>query len=705
MKLALATLALAACGTTPTTTSVRLVASDAPPRYGDTPFPTDALRDGTHLAVIDGLDGFVGRHAELVAAHIAALDGFGLRPLVELFLDGPLDASTVAGDAVGLVDVDPASPERGRAIAMDWRYDADRGVLAGSPASGAILREGTRYAAFATTALRDPGGAHLAPADLAPLAGLARWQSTVEAAATLDLGDALAGIAAFTTEHATAPLLAARAQLATAPAPTLAFDDSTIIFSGPVALARLMGTAPRFTDGPRAGTEHWGNGNATGLAHDHVGVVATGTMTVARFRRGDTGTNAPDDETFADPPALVAIDPIPVTFILPAAPAPATGYPVIIYGHGLGAGRDALLSFAEPLTAAGFAVVGIDMFGHGSRYNPVDNTNNLAGYMTGFTGDPHLHDGFGDITGLGTTFDFFEGFLDVAAVRDSIRQSALDLSRLVQLLRAHPDLSAIGGALDTSHIAYLGESFGSVVGTVFAAIDPTIDLFVLDVPGGGILDKLLPDSAEIGSLALPVIQSIYLPVMPLDRWNPLIGLMQAVIDGADPLSYAPHVLADRFPDVPPRSVVLLEVVGDQVLSNVGTEALARELGLDVLAPGFGLDGLANVASPATGNRGGQTAVLVQYAPATHGANWSNEHGTLSFVPGPPVAGPDPFVRLPAPITIANPLYETWEQVIDTALTHQAGLPPRVRSTKAPVHDFDGDGVPDDVDPFPYDPAH
>ena len=705
MKLALVTgLVLAACSS-PAVTSVRLVASSDPPRYGDAPFPTDALREGDHLATLAGLDAIVDRHAELVATHLAALDGFGLRPLVELFLEGPLDPATVTGDAVGLVDVDPASPARGQAIAMDWRYDATRGVLAGSPASGAILREGTRYAAFATTALRAPDGEPLAPGALAPLSGIARWQSTVDGATELALGTKLAGIAVFTTEHATAPLLAAQAQLATAPAPTLTFDDPATIFIGGAALDRLFGQAPRFTDGPRVGTEHWGNGNSTGIAHDHVGVVATGTMTVARFRRDDTHTDGPEDETFANPPALVAVDPIPVTVILPAAPAPAGGYPVIIYGHGLGAGRDALLGFAEPLTAAGFAVVGIDMFGFGSRYDAVDGKNNAAAGRADFAGVAAMPDGFGDLTGLDTTFAFFEGFLNVAAVRDAIRQSALDLSRLVQLLHAHPDLSALGAGLDPSRIAYFGESFGSVVGAVFAAIEPDVDLFVLDVPGGGILDKLLPDSAEIGSLALPIIESIYAPHAPLDRWNPLIGLMQAVIDGADPLSYAPHVLADRFPGVPPRSVVCLEVVGDQVLANSGTEALARELGLDVLAPGFGLDGLANVASPVAGNRGAQTAILVQYAPATHGANWSNEHGVLSYAPGFPAPGDVPFVRLPNPITIANPIYETWEQVLDTAATHQAGQPPRVRSTKPPVHDFDGDGVPDDQDPAPFDPTH
>jgi hypothetical protein len=186
--------------------------------------------------------------------------------------------------------------------------------------------------------------------------------------------------------------------------------------------------------------------------------------------------------------------------------------------------------------------------------------------------------------------------------------------------------------------------------------------------------------------------------------------MQAVLDGGDPLSYAPHVTRDRFTvsgtPLVPRSIVLLEVVGDQVLSNQGTIALAQELGLDVLAPSLAIpDGLASISSPAAGNRDGQTAVLVQYAPATHGANWSAETGVLRYLPGFPTDDPDdPFPKLPAPITIANPIYDTLDQVVGIVQTHQAGQAPVVKMTRPPVADFDGDGVPDDADPAPYDPT-
>jgi hypothetical protein len=696
MKFAL--LLVAACSGT-TGVTVLATSADAPPAYGTTPMPTDALRDGDHLAALAGLDALVVRHGDLVAQHLAALDGFGLRPLVEFFVDGDIDPDTFGDATAGVVDAD------GIAVAMLWHYDAERRVLQGQPV--AALHEGARYAAYVTTGVRDTTGAPLRRSDALDdvvSSPAARWRSTADAYRTLDQD--LAGLAVFTTQHATAPLVAARDVMLAQPPPDVAFADPAIIFTG-AALDTIIGQAARFDDG----REHWGNDNPTGIAHDHVGTIATGMTTSVRFRGDDTGTNGPEDETFqldaTGTPRVLSIDAIPITFILPAAPPPPDGYPVVIYGHGLGASRDQLLSFAEPLTSRGYAIVGIDMVGHGSRYDATDHYANMARQLPHFTGDPARRDGFGDTTGTATQFDFFEGFLGVSAIRDSIRQSALDLVRVAQLVRRPDlDLSALGTVkLDTRHLAYMGESFGTVVGTVFAAIEPSIDLYVLDVPGGGIVDRLLPESAEIGSLALPLIESIYGPKFHLDRWSPLINFMQAAIDGADPLSYAPHILADRLPGVGARSVVALEVVGDQVLSNSGTIALAQELGLDVLTPDLAPpSGLVELASPAAGNRDGYTAVLVQYSPATHGANWSAEHGTLKYLPGFPQPGDDPFPKLPMPITIDNPIYDTLDQVFDILASHQAGDAPVVRSTKPPIADFDGDGVPDADDAAPYDPA-
>jgi hypothetical protein len=114
--------------------------------------------------------------------------------------------------------------------------------------------------------------------------------------------------------------------------------------------------------------------------------------------------------------------------------------------------------------------------------------------------------------------------------------------------------------------------------------------------------------------------------------------------------------------------------------------------------------MLQIESPASANVSSQTAVLVQYSPATHGYNWSAQQGTLEYVPGGPLEGDDPFPKLATPITIKEPIYETLDQVVEILATHFAQPAPRVRSTHAPVADFDGDGKPDASDPDPFDPT-
>jgi len=530
-----------------------------------------------------------------------------------------------------------------------------------------------------------------------------RWQSTADAFDNMEADKWLA-VAVFTTQRAQRTLRAGRALLDTTEvqAPTLSFPQPEFVHSGRVELDRLLGVATRAVDGPRAGLERWGMSNPTGLAHDNVGVIASGLMTATRFRRDDSRTDDPDDETFLiDPdtgaPIPVAVDSLPVTFVIPAQPPPPAGYPVVIFAHGLGASRHAVLSFAEPLSAAGFVIVAIDASGHGSRWRSRDAVNNLAAIIPSFNGDATRPDGFGDRTGVISTFEFLENFNNLSGARDAIQQSVLDFSQLVALVRQpNLDLSALSfdgrvPKLDSRRIAFLGESFGTILGGILAAIEPDLELFVLDVPAAGLVDLSIINSPALATLLVPVTQALYGIDGPIDRYHPAISLIQAMFDPADPLTYAPNVLRNRQPvgeRMPgPRHVVAIEVVGDEVMHNIASESLARAMGLEILVPYlFAPDGIAPVEAPAAGNIDGQTGVFVQYAPATHGANWTSEVGTLSYVPGFPHPGIEPFPMLDEPIEIANPIYATLEQVVHILVTHQRGDDPEVLSTLAPVAD-------------------
>src|SRR5262245_1601850 len=162
------------------------VASDAP-AYGRAPFPTDAIRDGGHLGLLTGLDSVVPGHADSVAAHLAALDGFGLRPTIEFFVDGALDPASVPPHPAALTDaVVLVALGRDEVLPTDWIYNAERGVVAGSVTPGTMLLEASRYAAVITTDVRSESGAPLVRARGLDMPATDRWQSTADVALLLD---------------------------------------------------------------------------------------------------------------------------------------------------------------------------------------------------------------------------------------------------------------------------------------------------------------------------------------------------------------------------------------------------------------------------------------------------------------------------------------------------------------------------------------
>ncbi|MEZ4390704.1 MAG: hypothetical protein R3A48_06370, partial [Polyangiales bacterium] len=140
------------------------------------PWPNDLSRDamgrvdldafpheGVHTLVRQYLQSFNGR-----------LDGFSLQAATYFRFSGPIApgslpqgaaASLDAASSVQLVDIDPASPERGRRLPLQWYFREQETrywpahTLAVAPAFGHPLRPRTRYAIVVTTDLRGPNGA------------------------------------------------------------------------------------------------------------------------------------------------------------------------------------------------------------------------------------------------------------------------------------------------------------------------------------------------------------------------------------------------------------------------------------------------------------------------------------------------------------------------------------------------------------------
>ncbi|MBN8470388.1 hypothetical protein JYJ95_28100 [Corallococcus exiguus] len=75
----------------------------------------------------------------------------------------------------------------------------------------------------------------------------------------------------------------------------------------------------------------------------------------------------------------------PFMLFTPATAAPSTGWPVLVFGHGLTSNRTAVLGVANKLTGAGYAVVAMDAVYHGERTSCVGSATVLG--TTGSVGD------------------------------------------------------------------------------------------------------------------------------------------------------------------------------------------------------------------------------------------------------------------------------------------------------------------------------
>ncbi len=301
--------------------------------------------------------------------------------------------------------------------------------------------------------------------------------------------------------------------------------------------------------------------------------------------------------TYANPiPVPTGTQTIPVIATVPNDASgqvkPSAGWPVVIFQHGITRNRSDALAISATLAGQGFAVIAIDLPLHGLPANSPFNIENtpfgpVANERTfgldfmhnddGSAGDDHVADPSGT---------YFINLSSLLTSRDNVRQGVADLFVLAKTI-PNIDLDGNGADFDGSRIAFTGQSLGSIVGTQFVALEPTVNQAVLSVPGGGIA-RLLEASPTFG----PRIRAGLAASAGLQpgtaTYDSFFGATQQVIDSADPVNYA-FATAQK-------SILLHEVVGngtdvlpDQVIPNAvagaplsGTEPLIRSMGLSTL---------------------------------------------------------------------------------------------------------------------------
>ena len=296
-------------------------------------------------------------------------------------------------------------------------------------------------------------------------------------------------------------------------------------------------------------------------------------------------------------PPAGRLEQIQFNVFLPAAPKPAGGYPVAIFGHGLGSDRFVSPgTIASSFAAAGWAVIAINAVGHG--LGPRSSV-----IFTGKDGQIEVPTpGRGVPQSANGAIIPADGCLILVPIpvgaRDCILQTSVDLMQLTRVLRSGVDLDGDGSVdLDPGRIAYAGQSLGAQYGTVFSAVEPSIPVSTLMSGGGSTVSalRLSPGfrpllNQYLGAVAPSLLNAggTFDENWPL-RYEPVrvnavkgaIELQEAfervewLASPGDPLNFATHLESSTLAGVPIKRVLWQYPFGDRTASNPTETALVR----------------------------------------------------------------------------------------------------------------------------------
>ncbi|MRJ43498.1 alpha/beta hydrolase [Idiomarina loihiensis] len=323
-------------------------------------------------------------------------------------------------------------------------------------------------------------------------------------------------------------------------------------------------------------------------------------------------------EAFITIPDLATANGVRATMGLDPLTAPANGWPVIIFQHGITGEKENAAAIAGTFAVAGFATVAIDHPLHGGRAFDVDN------------------DGTDDIDASSESgVTAYMNLSSLLTTRDNLRQSITDLIGLRLSLNYFQDAGATE-ELNGQDVHFVGHSLGAIAGTGFTALANTsfgedsplaaldgqfsVQASSLGMPGGSIASFLLAsdsfgptikatllyssnpefkaaaDQAIAGGATLEEFYAGFMAQASEQQVAQINATLeqfafaaQTVIDSGDPVNYASSVVASETP------VLMIEAVGDAVIPNaVENKPLA---GTEPLAGLLGLEGISETTTP------------------------------------------------------------------------------------------------------------
>ncbi len=357
----------------------------------------------------------------------------------------------------------------------------------------------------------------------------------------------------------------------------------------PESVEIAVGGAQVLAAGPELVAAVFAANGLGALPTDGIGSIVAGAVSTPNF----VSVDVPDptalftNETFvgrnpalpflpSNPLSLSAAAPFRTLPYLAFFPQAAqTPMPVVLAIHGFGLSKESFFSVASALCSSGHAVIAIDNYQHGSRQADIavpegDFLDKL---------DPVLIQ-------LGIAFpDPFINPSFLARSRDRLRQSVVDQLALLRLITAGDgtndliDFDGDGAADHFGDVVVVGESLGGIVGTIMAAVSPSISRAVLNVPGADIAaivrdSPFLAHDTNLLALATASAEGIGLmagvdaPFLPGTEEREVYDIVaETVIAPADAGTYAPFVLNGGLGGSAPRVLVQLAAADTVIPQN------------------------------------------------------------------------------------------------------------------------------------------
>ncbi|MCA9665006.1 MAG: hypothetical protein KC503_05435, partial [Myxococcales bacterium] len=265
---------------------------------------------------------------------------------------------------------------------------------------------------------------------------------------------------------------------------------------------------------------------------------------------------------------------------VPKKPMPRDGYPLLFYSAGQGG------AYTQVVDRGTFAEQDQNKLGTGpARYLAASGVAAIS-IEAPLVGPRHPS---ADVTGL----DFFN-VTNPVALRDNVRQAALDFTTLItaaRALRIPPALcseasTSDGGQFkfDAEQFYFHGHSTGATVGALVLGLEPDLRAGVLSGFGGSWLYNLTIKEQPLDFNNLVRLLLGYKSGDKPDLFDPALNLAQTLWEPAEPINWAARWAIDPRAGGRPRHLLIIEGVIDGYFPPPAVNAAALAARAEPLLP-------------------------------------------------------------------------------------------------------------------------